>query len=430
MDNKILRDGLISGFAVFAIFFGAGNLIFPGAVGLAAGSEWPTAMVAAILCGVVLPLLALVAVANAGNSWSELCKPVGVWYDKGAFFVSTVGMVLLSNLPRTAATTHEVAIAPLFPSCPIWLTCIIYFVIVAWMTLDQNTLIDKIGKYMTPVLLLLLLAIIGTDVVSPLGTPVDTKAKDVFSSSFIQFYYTGDLFSGLFISTIFIADLARKGYGKAGDRKKMTLISCLVAGIAFVIVYGGLLIMGAQSSGMYPANINRTTLLANMVHNLLGASGTVMLSFSVALACLTTASGLISIASEFLASLLHNKVTYKQWVIILSVTSVLMASTGVENIISVAAPIFMLIYPSGVCMTILGLFKNYLPNDGAFRYAVIGAVIAGVFDALNILGFKEAGAVTSFFPLGKLGFGWITFSVIGFFLGWMLYNKKEAKKEI
>lgn len=425
MKNKTLRDSLITGFAVFAIFFGAGNLIFPGGVGLAAGDQWVTALIATLLCGIALPLLALIAVANCGDGWSDLCKPVGKWYDKGAFFVSTVGMVILSNLPRTAATTHEVAIAPLFPNCPSWVTVVIFFGIAFLLSFDESSLIDRVGKYLTPIMLVLLVIIVVKAAITPLGTPAPASVDSVFGSSFVELYYTGDLFSGLFISSIFLADLTNKGYSDHEDRKKMTIRACIVAGIAFTVVYGGLLIMGAQSSSTYTADLDRTTLLANMVHNLLGNFGTVALSISVILACVSTACGLVGIASNFLANLTRGKVKYRVWVIILTVVAILMACTGVENIISVAAPVFFLLYPSGLAMTFLGLFKKYVPNDGAFRGAVIGAVIAGAMDALGLLGVGICKMIMGKMPLSSYGFDWIAFAVVGFIIGCFMGKKSE-----
>jgi len=425
--SKTTKDSLITGFAVFAIFFGAGNLIFPGGVGLAAGDQWVTALIATILCDIILPLLALIAVANCGDSWSDLCKPVGKWFDQGAFLVSSIGMVILSNLPRTAATTHEVAIAPLFPSCPSWVTVVIFFGLAFLFSFDESSLIDKVGKYLTPVMLVLLVVIVVKAAITPLGTPAAASVENVFGSSFVELYYTGDLFSGLFISSIFLADLANKGYKEHAERQKMTVRACIIAGIAFTVVYSGLLIMGAQSSNTYTVDLDRTTLLANMVHNLLGNFGTIALSFSVALACLSTACGLLGIASNFLASLTKGKVKYRVWVIILTVAGILMACTGDENIISVAALIFFLLYPSGLAMTFLGLFMKYVPNDGAFKGAVIGAVVAGVMDALNLLGVSAFGAVMSKMPLSSYGFGWLVFSVVGFVVGMFLGKKAEKK---
>lgn len=426
--NKTIKDSLITGFAVFAIFFGAGNLIFPGAVGLAAGDQWPVAMLAMILCGVVLPFLALVAVANAGDSWSDLCKPVGAWYDKGAFFIATVGMVILSNLPRTAATTHEVSIAPLFPSCPIWVTSLVFFLLVLFFAFDENNIIDKIGKYITPLMLIFLIIIVGKAMITPLGMPAPTGQVGVFKSAFIELYYTGDLFSGLFISTIFLADLARKGYDTPEKRKKMTVNAVWVAGIASVIVYGGLLLMGADSVALFDAGIDRTTLLADMVQRILGRFGTIALSVSAALACLSTASGLVGIAAAFLEGLTRKKISYKAWVVILCVFSGVMACAGVENIISVAAPVFMLLYPSGLAITVLGLFKKWIPNDAAFKGAIIGALAAGVVDCVNTLGVSAAGDLMSRMPLAELGFGWILPSVVGFVIGWAVGGRKKASK--
>lgn len=427
MDRKTIKDSLITGFAVFAIFFGAGNLIFPAAVGLSAGDQWPAAMLAMILCGVVLPFLALVAVANTGSSWSDLCKPVGTWYDKGVFFVATVGMVILSNLPRTAATTHEVAIVPLFPSCPVWVTSVIFFALVLFFAFDENNIIDRIGKYITPLMLVFLIIIVGKGLITPLGTPEPTGQEHVFKSAFVELYYTGDLFSGLFVSTIFLTDLARKGYETQEERKKMTVKAVWVAGIASVIVYSGLLIMGADAVKLFDQGIDRTTLLAEMVRMILGKFGTIALSASAALACLSTASGLVGISAAFLENMTKKKVNYRTWVIGLCIFGAAMACIGVENIISVAAPVFMLLYPSGLAITVLGLFKKYVPNDGAFKGAVIGAVIAGIIDCLDTLGVSAAGEVMGYMPLASLGFGWILPSIIGFAIGWAV-GKKETEK--
>ena len=427
MDRKTIKDSLITGFAVFAIFFGAGNLIFPAAVGLSAGDQWPAAMLAMILCGVVLPFLALVAVANTGSSWSDLCKPVGTWDDKGVFFVATVGMVILSNLPRTAATTHEVAIAPLFPSCPVWVTSVIFFALVLFFAFDENNIIDRIGKYITPLMLVFLIIIVGKGLITPLGTPEPTGQEHVFKSAFVELYYTGDLFSGLFVSTIFLTDLARKGYETQEERKKMTVKAVWVAGIASVIVYSGLLIMGADAVKLFDQGIDRTTLLAEMVRMILGKFGTTALSASAALACLSTASGLVGISAAFLENMTKKKVNYRTWVIGLCIFGAAMACIGVENIISVAAPVFMLLYPSGLAITVLGLFKKYVPNDGAFKGAVIGAVIAGIIDCLDTLGVSAAGEVMGYMPLASLGFGWILPSIIGFAIGWAV-GKKETEK--
>lgn len=274
-------------------------------------------------------------------------------------------------------------------------------------------------------MLILLVIIVTKALITPLGTPAPASVDSVFGSSFVELYYTGDLFSGLFISSIFLADLANKGYSDHEERKKMTIRACIVAGIAFTVVYGGLLVMGAQSSSTYTADLDRTTLLANMVHNLLGNFGTIALSISVALACVSTACGLLGIAANFLASLTKGKFNYRVWVMILTIAGILMACTGVENIISVAAPVFFLLYPSGLTITFLGLFKKYVPSNGAYKGAVIGAVIAGAIDALGLLGISICSTIMAKMPLSAYGFSWLAFAVTGFIIGCFAGKKSE-----
>src|SRR3954464_3071914 len=108
--NKIVRDSLIFGFALFAVFFGAGNLIFPPSIGLASGSDWLPALAGFILTGIVLPILGVVAVLNSKGKFEELTRPDSPWFYKVFNLVVMIGIAMLVTVPRTAATTHEMGV--------------------------------------------------------------------------------------------------------------------------------------------------------------------------------------------------------------------------------------------------------------------------------------------------------------------------------
>ncbi|MED3687419.1 branched-chain amino acid transport system II carrier protein [Peribacillus butanolivorans] len=127
--NKILRDSLIFGFALFAVFFGAGNLIFPPSIGLVSGADWPLELVGFTLTGVVLPILGVVAVLNSNGKFEELTKPISPWFYKVFNLVVMIGIAMLVTVPRTAATTHEMGVHTLFPHVPSFLTMIVFFCI-------------------------------------------------------------------------------------------------------------------------------------------------------------------------------------------------------------------------------------------------------------------------------------------------------------
>lgn len=97
MNKKKTTDSLVLGFAVFAMFFGAGNLIFPVGIGSAAGTQWPIAMLATTLVAVILPLLALIDATKFENGYEGLCAPVGKWYYVMTFAFCTIGISISSR---------------------------------------------------------------------------------------------------------------------------------------------------------------------------------------------------------------------------------------------------------------------------------------------------------------------------------------------
>lgn len=422
MKKSTLKDSLIIGFAVFAMFFGAGNLIFPAGIGLASGTQWPVALLATTLAAVVMPILGLMAAAKTGNGYEGICEPVGKWFYNVTFIFCVVFIVALANLPRTAATTHEMSIAPFFPQIPIQATVIVYFVITLFLAFDKNNIVDRIGKYLTPILLALMVIIIIKGFITPVGNAVETGQSNVFGSAFTELYMTGDLFSGLMFSGIVVSSVIAKGYQEEKQRNSMLVKASVVAGIAFFAVYGGLLVIGANSGSAFDAGTDRTVLLTGITQKLLGNIGGAALAISVALACLSTASALVAVGSDFLSNICRNKIPYKAWVVILCVVGSLIGSLGVESIISLAGPVFLAVYPAGIVLTIVGLMGKLCPNRGAYKYSVIFALVCGCCDSLSALGIPGISAITGALPLSGAGFGWVVPAVVGFIIGWVKYR--------
>ncbi len=369
--NKKLKDSLVIGFAAFAMFFGAGNIIFPAGIGAAAGTQWPVALLATMLASIVIPLLALYAMSSSEEGYLGACRPIGIWYYNFTFAFLVIFVVALANLPRTAATTHEMSIAPFFPDFPIQATVVIYFIVAMFLSLDKSNLVDRIGKFMTPILLIMMIVIIAKGFITPIGTVVQTGQENVFGSAFIELYSTGDIYSGLMFSTMLVVAASAKEYKNAEDRKGIMGISCIIA---------------------------------------------------VLFACISTAVALISMCADFLSGLCKQKISYKAWVIIVCVIGCVIGSMGVENIISFAGPAFLTVFPAGIVLIVVVLLGKYCPNRGAYKYSVIAALICGIIDGLNALGVPGVSAITSWLPFAGAGFAWILPSIAGFVIGWIKYR--------
>ena len=121
------KDIIVCGFALFAIFFGAGNMIFPPYLGVLSGDRWLTASTGFILSDPVLPILGVIVTARLGGRAIDLGKRVG-W--KFSAIISARCILIIGPffaVPRTGATTHEMFVAPNLPSVPPLVTSIVFF---------------------------------------------------------------------------------------------------------------------------------------------------------------------------------------------------------------------------------------------------------------------------------------------------------------
>ena len=184
--------------------------------------------------------------------------------------------------------------------------------------------------------------------------------------------------------------------------------------------------MGATGSGIYPQDTPQTVLLSGLIRQIMGTAGIACLGGAVTLACLTTAVGLGSTVVSFLYTFFREKIPYKVLLLIACLIGVFMGITGVQNIVNYVTPIFLVIYPACIVTTVLGLLNRFLPNDGFYKGGVLvalilslGAAVLSVFPNLEWL--KH---LMSIFPLAEMGFAWLIPSIIGMFVGGLLYRGK------
>ena len=266
------KDTVIVGLALFSTMFGAGNLIFPPQIGLFSGQEWFLGAMGLLLGGIVLPVMALWAVNNVGEGSEDLMGHVSPWCYNAFYLVSCTLIAMGSTLPKSAATTYEIGIQPLFPQVPNWAVIIVFFVLVYFFACDRESVIDKLGKYMTPILLVLLAIVLIKGVVTPVGEPVDTGIGNPFGDAMLTAYNTGDLTVGIMFASVILGDLRRRGYDGKESRRGgfMAGIVCIIALFA---VYGTLTYIGATASGIYAQDTAQTALLSGVIRQIMGTAG-------------------------------------------------------------------------------------------------------------------------------------------------------------
>ncbi|WP_409069469.1 branched-chain amino acid transport system II carrier protein [Clostridium sp. FAM 1755] len=428
MKKTSAKDFIVIGFALFAMFFGAGNLIFPPYMGKLVGDQAPIAIIGFLITGVGLPLSGIIACAKTNGTFSDISGRVGRKFS----VIATTALILaigpMLAIPRTAATTYELGINPVFPSIPPIVGVAIYFAICLAFVLRPSGIVDNIGKILTPALLVLLAIIIIKGLVSPLGPVINTNFEGAFSKSLLEGYQTMDAMASVIFASIILTSVKAKGYTDKNDIISATIKSGVVAILGLAFVYGGLMILGSQTSQVIPGEIGRSALVVEIVKRDLGNAGTIILGLAVGLACLTTAIGLISTGAEYFSGLTKGKVSYNTFAIIISVVSALLGTGGVEKIVKFAVPVLQILYPIVIVLIVITLLGKLVKNNNIVKITVYTTLVVSVIDTINILTNGSVSFIKSLLgiiPLSNVGFSWLIPAVIAFIVGTIAFGKKQ-----
>ncbi|MDU6878370.1 branched-chain amino acid transport system II carrier protein [Clostridium tepidum] len=432
MKKTASKDFIVIGFALFAMFFGAGNLIFPPFIGNLVGDKVLFAIIGFLITGVGLPLSGIIACAKINGTFLDISSRVGKRFS----VIATTALILAIGpmlcIPRTAATTYELTIQPIFPSLGPVVSAIIYFGICLAFVLRPSGIVDSIGKVLTPCLLIILSIIIIKGLILPLGPIGSTNFQGAFSNSLLEGYQTMDTMGAVIYASIILASVRSKGYKNEKDVINITIKSGIVAVLGLGFVYGGLMILGSQTSQIITGEIGRTALVIEIVKRDLGNVGIIILGIAVGLACLTTAIGLLSTGAEYLSKLTKNKVSYKTFAIIISLVSGILGIGGVDKIIRFSVPILQILYPIVIVLIAITLAGKAVKNDSIVKFTVYVTLIVSIIDTLNTLTDGKVTFIKNILkitPLSNVGFAWLIPAIIAFIIAIIIFGNKQEKIE-
>ena len=419
------KDVIVFGFALFAMFFGAGNLIFPPYLGIITGPEWLTAFGGFTFADAGLALLAVMATAKYDGNVIALFRRAGgkLAIVLGCADILCIGPFLA--IPRTGATTYEMGIMPLLGNTiPIAVFAAIFFIITYVLTIKPSKVVDIVGRVLTPALLIALAVIIVKGVISPLGPIVEEPMiQGVVGEGIAQGYQTMDAFAAIALASVLIVSLNEKGYSTVGDKLKAIMKSGVLACVGLALVYGGLCFLGATVSTMYGVDAQQSQVIVNITEGLLGQTGKVILAVCVALACLTTSIGLTSATGQFFEKLSGGKLKYKTVVLAVCIFSACMASIGVGGIIKVASPVLSIVYPPTIVLVILAFFTEKIQNDNVYKFAVYTSLIVSILTVIQSYG--VAMPFLDYLPLKEFGFNWVVPVLIAGVIGHFVPGKNS-----
>ncbi|PFK34193.1 branched-chain amino acid transport system II carrier protein [Bacillus cereus] len=413
---------------LFALFFGAGNMIFPPALGQGAGTEVWIALFGFVITGVGLPLLGVIAIALKGdiNTLAGRVHPLFALVFIVAIYLC---LGVFVSVPRTGTVAYEMAVAPFLPNSvvgagyPLVMFTFIFFAVTFYLALNPSKLVGRIGKVLTPILLAIIAVIVVKALISPIGefgAPTEIY-KDPLFKGFIDGYLTLDGLAALVFGNVVINTLKGQGITNKKSIAKVTITAGIIAAFGLLIVYLSLAYLGASSVSLGMGE-NGGVILTNVVHHLFGSYGTLLLGVAIAAACLTTSVGIVAACGEYFSALLP-KLSYQKVVFIFCALAFMVANLGLTQLNALALPILIAIYPIGIVLIILSLIENYIRIPLAMYVGGIAfAFVISFFDGLNNAHIQIAALapILEKVPLYSVGIGWLIPAIIGMFVGYVV----------
>lgn len=423
------KDLLITSFALFSLFFGAGNLLLPPLLGYNAGQNWFWVTLGFVITAVAIPIIGIYAHAKLQGTLYDFGKKVSPVFS----FIYCILIYLIAVAipsPRTAAATHEIAIHPNFGTSPL-LTSSVYFILVLIFALNRSKILNIIGKYLTPFIVIILLLVIGIGLYSTQMITNPTQMDTPIVDGILEGYQTFDAIAAVVVGAVIIISINLKTDATFEAKKDLIKKSGLIAGFGLFIIYAGLIAVGASYGGEIDINsslnsdMQRANLLTGISIKALGTFGYAVLSVLIALACFTTAVGIVTGTADYFKGLINNSQTvYVVTAIIASVFGVVVGQLDFNTIIVIALPILLFIYPITIVLIILNAIPNKYAPKLVFRVVVLLTFLFSIPDVVGVISpSKNLSNVVNFIPFAKYSLGWVLPSFAGFIIANLLAKK-------
>jgi LIVCS family branched-chain amino acid:cation transporter len=443
------KSNILIGSLLFGLFFGAGNLIFPVYMGQLAGPKTLEATIGFLMTGVGLPLLGVIASAlSKSDSLFDMAKPVSKAYS--VFFTCMLYLTIgpLFAIPRTASVAFEVGLNPFiskeYLKLGLFIFSLLFFVITLYFSLKPARILDWVGKYLTPIFLVLLSVLILATFLKPMGQASQYEAQGAyvqkaFFTGLLEGYNTMDALASLAFAIIIISNIEKLAIRDPKKKAIETAKSGLVCVMGMSFIYASLAYMGATSLGVVGRASNGGQVMSLVSEYYFGNTGKILLAAIVTVACLKTAIGLITSCSQMFSRLFPKSLSYNQYAAFFTIISFIIANFGLNKIIQLSIPVLMFLYPLAIVLIILSLLFPVLNKaEEVYKWTTALTIFAAFFDLCNALPdtIKKSSVINSLIKFARVylpgfdfGFGWLIPALVGFIIGIVLWKVRGRSLE-
>lgn len=437
MEKKIPFSFIVViGLMLFALFFGAGNLIFPTMLGQSAGTNFWSANIGFLITGVGLPTLGVIALGFSGkDDLQSLASRVHPVF--GVVFTTVLYLSIgpLFAIPRTGNVSFEIGVKPFLTPDQYTIVAaifsVIFFAITCFFSLNPARIVDIVGKVLTPIKLTFIGVLVITGLLFPIGAlqpPIEKYTTHAFFNGFQEGYLTMDALAAFVFGIIVINAIRSRG----GTSRKQIVSVCLkaacVAAVILSVLYVSLSYISASSVTQFGYLENGGQILARMSSYYFGTSGGIFLGLMITIACLTTSVGLITSCASYFNKLFPS-LSYKKLAVGMCVFSAIIANIGLNELISISVPVLTILYPLAIVLMFLTFCHPLFKGERlVYQGSMLLVFIISLADGLEATPFHMKWLddfLAGYVPMYSIGLGWILPAIIGAFGGYVISHMRK-----
>ncbi|WP_287828547.1 branched-chain amino acid transport system II carrier protein [Bacteroides sp.] len=436
MNKLSTKQFWMVGLMLFSLFFGAGNLIFPPMVGKMSGTSMYSSMLFFSITAVVLPVLGVIAVAKS-KGLINMGKKVSPWFATLFTIIIYLSMGPLMGIPRAGTVPFEIGIAPNLPEgfasrSALFVFTLLFFSTTYWLCLNPMKMAERVGKYLSPILLVMMVLLFICSLINPMGSPIQPQAEyasNPYISGFIEGYMTMDAMGALNFGLVIAMVIHSFHIKEERAVIHSTIKTGVLAGALLFGIYMMLAHLGATSINLYPQTTNGAQILNAASNHLFGSFGAILVAGIFMLACLTTCIGLTTSSAQYFATW-TKKFSYKGWVRIWIVCSLLLANVGLDAILNYSGPILTALYPVAIVMILLVIADSLFNGEQAvYKITVYTTGIVSILNGLSELGIQIPLITKAIekLPLYSLQLSWVIPAIVAFTVGCIYIKAKKTR---
>ena len=414
MTRLTVKEIILLGMTNFALYVGAGNIIFPPILGLQSGTNVLPTAIGFLLTGTGMPVIAAIAMARLGGSMDELCRPIGA---KAGFIATAICFLCIGPLfaiPRCATVAYELALKPfiseeynILPGYSVF-----FFVIATTFAMYPAKILDTVGKFLSPVKIAALIILCVTAIFLAPSNPQPpmegfVSGAGAFGIGLVNGYLTLDTLASLAFAIIIVNAIRTHGVTEAKPVTRYAIMSGCMAGIGFIFIYLCLFRLGNTSFSLTPNATNGAEVLSAYVNLAYGSLGNIFLAILIIVACMVTAIGLICACSTYFGTVWPIK--YKYYALIFAVVSCAIANFGLTTLIQISVPGLITVYPVFIVLVMTSFIRQYFVNQSfVIAPTCVLALLFGFVDGFDAAGIAILPkAVTDALPFYESDLAWL-----------------------